>query len=90
MDEIAAAAETHLDFESSIAKEIEAEMFLQKDLNLDKLRYAALTGDTAMAAREEERLIKENYKSLKGNVMAQQAFAAATGISMENLSWCNA
>jgi len=86
MDDIAAAAETHLDFESSIAKEIEAEMFLQKDLNLDKLRYAALTGDTAMAAREEERLIKENYKSLKGNVMAQQAFAAATGISMENLS----
>ena len=86
MDEIAAAAETHLDFESSIAKEIEAEMFLQKDLNLDKLRYAALTGDTAMAAREEERLIKENYKALKGNVKAQQAFAAATGISRDRLN----
>ena len=85
MNEIAAAAETHLDFESSIAKEIEAEMFLQKDLNLDKLRYAALTGNTVLAAKEEARLIKENYKSLKGNVLAQQAFAAATGISMENL-----
>ena len=85
MDEIAAAAATHLDFENSIAKEIEAEMFLQKDLNLDKLRYAALTGDTAMAAAEEERLIRENYKSLKGNVLAQQAFAAATGISMDRL-----
>jgi hypothetical protein len=85
MDEIAAAAATHLDFENSIAKEIEAEMFLQKDLNLDKLRYAALTGDTAMAAAEEERLIRENYKSLKGNVLAQQAFADATGISMDKL-----
>jgi len=85
MNEIAAAAATHLDFESSIAKEIEAEMFLQKDLNLDKLRYAALTGDTAMAAAEEARLIKENYKSLKGNVLAQQAFSDATGISMESL-----
>ena len=31
MDDIAAAAATHLDFESSISKEIEAEMFLQKD-----------------------------------------------------------
>ena len=86
MDEIAAAAETHLDFESSIAKEIEAEMYLQKDLNLDKLRYAALTGDTVTAAAEEERLIKENMKSLKGNVLAQQAFAAATGISRDRLN----
>jgi hypothetical protein len=86
MDEIAAAAESHLDFESSIAKEIEAEMYLQKDLNLDKLRYAALTGDTALAAKEEERLIKENMKSLKGNVLAQQAFADATGISRDRLN----
>ena len=85
MDEIAAAAASHLDFESSIAKEIEAEMFLQKDLNLDKLRYAAMTGNTAMAAEEEARLIKENYSSLKGNMMAQQAFADATGISVDRL-----
>ena len=35
-NEIAAAAETHLDFESSIQKEIQAEMYLQKDLNLMK------------------------------------------------------
>jgi len=85
MDEIAAAAESHLDFESSIAKEIEAEMFLQKDLNLDKLRYAALTGDVATQAAEEERLIKENAAALKGNVLAQQAFSEATGISMDKL-----
>ena len=85
MDDIAAAAESHLDFESSIQKEIEAEMFLQKDLNLDKLRMAALTGDTATVAAEEARLIKENGHLLKGNVLAQQAFAAATGISMDKL-----
>lgn len=86
MDEIAAAAATHLDFENSIAKEIEAEMFLQKDLNLDKLRYAALTGDTVTAAAEEERLIRENAASLKGNMLAQQAFADATGISADRLA----
>ena len=37
-------------------------MYLQKDLNLDKLRYAALTGDTATAAAEEERLIKREHE----------------------------
>ena len=86
MDEIAAASKTHLDFESSIAKEIEAEMFLQKDLNLDKLRAAALTGDTETAAKEQARLIRENMGSLKGNVMAQEAFAATLGISTEQLA----
>jgi len=86
MDEIAAAASSHLDFENSIAKEIEAEMFLQRDLNLEKLRHAALTGDTATAAAEQERLIRENMGSLKGNVLAQQAFADALGISSEQLA----
>jgi len=86
MNEIAAAAESHLDFESSIAKEIEAEMFLQKDLNLDKLRMAAITGDTELAAREQERLIRENMGQLEGNVPAQKAFAATLGISSEELA----
>lgn len=86
MNEIAAAAESHLDFESSIGKEIEAEMFLQRDLNLEKLRMAALTGDTATAAAEQERLIRENMGSLEGNVLAQQAFAEALGISQESLA----
>ena len=86
MDEIAAASKTHLDFESSIAKEIEAEMFLQKDLNLDKLRMAALTGDTATMAAEQERLIRENAPFLKGNMLAQEAFAATLGISGGELS----
>ena len=85
MNEIAAAAETHLDFESSISKEIEAEMFLQKDLNLDKLRMAAITGDTDMAAREQERIIRENAHLIKKNVPAQKALAATLGLSHEQL-----
>jgi|MDSV01.2.fsa_nt_gb hypothetical protein len=86
MDEIAASAATHLDFESSIAKEIEAEMFLQKDLNLDRLRAASLAGDTETMAKEQARLIKENMGSLEGNVLAQQAFADSLGISTEQLA----
>ena len=86
MDEIAAASASHLDFESSIGAEMEAEMFLQKDLNLEKLRMAALTGDTATQASEIERLIAQNGPNLRGNMIAQQKFAAALGISQEQLS----
>ena len=85
MDSIKSASETSLDFESSIQKEMEAEMFLQKNLNLEKYRYAALTGDAAGQAEELQRLIKENGPSLKGNVLAQEAFAGAIGISRDQL-----
>ena len=85
MNEIAAAAESHLDFESSIAKEIEAEMFLQKDLNLDKLRHAAFTGDIGAQQAEINRLIQENKGDLMNNAFAQEKFAAALGISKEQL-----
>ena len=86
MDEIRGAAESTLSFESSIQKEMEAEMFLQKNLNLDKYRYAALTGDAATQASELQRLIAENGPALKGNVKAQEAFAASLGISREQLA----
>ena len=86
MDEVRSAAESTLSFESSIQKEMEAEMFLQKNLNLDKYRYAALTGDAATQASELQRLIKENGPALKGNVLAQEAFADSLGISREQLT----
>lgn len=86
MDDVRGAAESTLSFESSIQKEMEAEMFLQKNLNLDKYRYAALTGDAATQASELQRLIAENGPALKGNVKAQEAFAASLGISREQLA----
>ena len=86
MDEIANAAESTLDFESSIQKEMEAELFLNKQLNLDRYRFAALTGDAATQAEELQRLIAENGPALKGNTLAQQKFADALGISREELT----
>jgi len=86
LDGIRNAAESTLDFQGSIRKEMEAEMFLQKDLNLDAYRFAAATGDTAGQTKELQRLIKENYKGLKNNTFAQQSFADALGISREQLA----
>ena len=86
MDDIRSASESTLDFESSIQKEMEAELFLNKQLNLDRFRFAALTGDAATQAEELQRLISENGPALKGNTLAQQKFADALGISREQLT----
>ena len=86
MDQIANAANSALNFENSIADEMNAELFLQKDLNLERFRAAALTGDNATMAAEMERIIKGNMNGLEGNVMAQQALAKSLGISNEELS----
>ena len=55
LSEIQAAAENTLDFESSIEKEMKAELLLGKDLNLEALRKAALEGDTLAAGKEMEK-----------------------------------
>jgi|MDSV01.1.fsa_nt_gb hypothetical protein len=86
MDDIRGAAESTLDFESSIQKEMEAELFLNKQLNLDRYRYAALTGDAATQAEELQRLIAENGPELKNNTLAQEKFSQALGISREQLT----
>jgi hypothetical protein len=83
MDQIANASRQTLDFESSIQKEIEAEMFLQKDLNLEKLRQATLAGDAKTQAAEQERLVRENFAATKGNVLMQEKMASVLGLSHE-------
>jgi len=85
LDDIKSASESTLDFESSIAKEMQAELLLGKELNLEKYRQAALTGDTETATKEMNRLISENKDEIKGNVIAQQAFADSLGISVDQL-----
>ena len=85
LSEIQAAAENTLDFESSIEKEMKAELLLGKDLNLEKLRQAALEGDTLTAGKEMERIIKANIDKTKGNTIAQKALADTMGISVEKM-----
>ena len=85
LSEIQAAAENTLDFESSIEKEMKAELLLGKDLNLEALRKAALEGDTLTAGKEMEKIIKNNIGATKGNVLAQKALADTMGISVEKM-----
>jgi hypothetical protein len=86
MDEVANSAKSLLNFEDSISSELEAELLIGKDLNLERLRYAALTGDTETSLKEQEKLVRQNFKNLKGNVIAQEAFAKSIGMSVEDVA----
>ena len=86
MSKIEDAAKSTLDFENSMANEMEAELMLGKELNLDALRAAAARGDAAGQQAEIQRLIKENGPALKNNVLAQEMFGKAIGLSGEEIN----
>ena len=79
-------SENNLDFESSIANEMEAELLLGKDLQLDKLRLASMNGNQAEVAAEIARITKEAGDFSKMNVYQQQALAKAMGMTREELA----
>lgn len=75
-----------LDFDSSISAELEAELLTGKQLNLEQARYLALTGKTADAAADVLKQVGSSQEFGKLNVIAQQAFAQAVGLSVDELS----
>ena len=86
MSAVAGSAGQLLDFESSITKELEAEMLIGRDLNLEKARAAALAGDQEALAKA---LVEEagSLEELQGmNVIQQQALAGALGMSADQLA----
>jgi len=71
-----------LDIETSIQKEMEAEVLLGKDLNFDTARQLAMQGDYAGAASE----LQSQVGDIAGMDMIQlDALAAATGMSVGEL-----
>ena len=89
LDQVAAAGESNLDFQSSIEKEMAAELLLGKNLNLEALRSASLRGDEVTVAKEMERILAANYDSTKGNKIQQKALADSLGISVEEMHKMN-
>ncbi len=75
-----------LDFESSIGKEMEAELLLGRDLNFDRARSLALQGDHAGAAAEIAKQVGtiEDFTNL--TVIQQQALADAAGMTTDELA----
>lgn len=87
--EIADIAKTQsslLDFESSIGNELEAELLTGRELNLEKARTAALTGDTATLAAEMSKQIGTAAEFGKMNFLQQEALAKSFGVSRDELA----
>ena len=77
-----------LNFEDSISAELEAELLTGQDLNLEKARYLALQGDSAGAAAELMKNLGPNglAKFQKMNVLQQESYAKALGMSTDELA----
>ena len=75
-----------LDFESSITSELEAELLTGKNLNLENARLLALQGDSAGALAEIAKQTGSAAEFSKMNVIAQQSFAEAVGMSADELA----
>ena len=72
-----------LDFESSISKELEAELILGRDINLEKARTAALNNDLVGVGRELRAQNIDIVELQKENRIAAESAAAAMGMTVE-------
>ena len=70
-----------LDFQGGIQKELEAEVLIQKDINLDKARSRALAGDELGATSAILAELGRIRKSRKLNVLEEKALVEAGGLS---------
>jgi len=86
MSKVEGIANSLLDFESSIEKELEAELMLGKNINLEKARQAALNNDLATVASEISEQAGSAADFAKMNRLQQEALAGAVGMSREELA----
>jgi hypothetical protein len=75
-----------LDFESSISNELEAELMTGQQLNLEKARMYALTGDMVGLSRELANQGMTISKFENMNVLARQSYAKALGLTSDQLA----
>jgi len=79
-------ANSLLNFEESIASELEAELLLGKNINLEKARQAALNNDLATVAKEISDQIGSSAEFSRMNRIQQEALAKSVGMNREDLA----
>ena len=86
MDQVESIANSLLNIEDSIAAEMEAELLTGKELNLEKAREAALSGDNKklMEALAEQGITAADYGNM--NRIQQEALGKALGMNGEEMS----
>ncbi len=86
MQQIESIGSSLLSFESSIASEMEAELLTGKQLNLEKARMAALTGDEATLAEEIRKNVGTAAEFGEMNKIQQEALAKSFGMQKDELA----
>jgi hypothetical protein len=79
-------SESLLDFQSSIENELKAELITGQQLNLERARALALSGDQAGVAKELASQNMNFSKFSQMNVLAQKDFASALGLTADELT----
>lgn len=80
------SSEALLDFGSSIENELKAELLTGKQINLERARAAALSGDQAALAEELAANFGSAEEFAKMNVLQQKSLAESLGLSVDELS----
>ena len=86
MSAVSSITESLLDFESSIEKSVEATMLLGREINTDRARMLALTGDQEGLMKEVQRLVGSEAEFSRMNVLQRRALAESVGVNVEQLS----
>ena len=79
-------AEGLLDFESSIRNEIQAELFLGKELNFQRARALAFQGKFGLATEEVVSQLTNLTEAQRRNPIVMKAAADAAGLTVEQLN----
>ena len=86
LEDLKNTTRTLLDFGSSIEKELDAELLTGKQLNLERARAAALSGDQVTLAEEIAKNVGTAADFAKMNVLQQDALAASVGMTSDKLA----
>ena len=86
LEQVEKVGESLLNFESSIENELKAELLTGKQINLEKARYAALTGDQATLTAELADQVGSLGEFQEMNVLAQKSLAEAFGLSRDEVA----
>jgi hypothetical protein len=86
LEQVDKVGESLLNFESSIENELKAELLTGKQINLEKARYAALTGDQVTLTQELANQVGSLADFQNMNVIAQRSLAEAFGLSRDEVA----
>ncbi len=86
MEQAKKAAESLLNFESSIESELEAELLTGRALNLEKARSLALDGKSVEATNEMLKQVGSYNSYMDKNVITRESIAKAIGMTSKELA----